>query len=329
MPRYFLGVDIGNTKSHAVIADEHGQALGFGAGGCGNHEVVGEEGFKATLQSITQAALQNAGITAPDIVGAGFGVAGFDWPSDRPMMDRVISALGLVNARYDVVNDGMIGLLAGAKQGWGVNVSAGTSSNARGRDVHGKEGRVTGNGATFGEYGGGHELVEKAVEAIGRAWSKRGPETLLTQLFIERVGAKGAADFLEGVARGRYHVHATDAPLVFDAAKQGDVVAREAILWMGRELGNLAVGIIRQLELEDQAFEVVLAGSFYDGSPLVMAAMRAVILEVAPGAILTRLNAPPVVGSVLLGMEQAGVDFAPLRKQLLASTNRLFQLAQK
>ena len=33
--KYFLGVDIGGTKSHALIADENGQAVGFGQAGAG------------------------------------------------------------------------------------------------------------------------------------------------------------------------------------------------------------------------------------------------------------------------------------------------------
>lgn len=31
MAKPLLGVDIGGTKSHALLADETGQALGFGA----------------------------------------------------------------------------------------------------------------------------------------------------------------------------------------------------------------------------------------------------------------------------------------------------------
>ena len=33
MTRYYLGVDIGATKSHALIADETGRVVGFGAAG--------------------------------------------------------------------------------------------------------------------------------------------------------------------------------------------------------------------------------------------------------------------------------------------------------
>ena len=39
---YFLGIDIGGTKSHAMIVDQTGEILGFYESGAGNHEVVHE-----------------------------------------------------------------------------------------------------------------------------------------------------------------------------------------------------------------------------------------------------------------------------------------------
>ena len=47
--RYFLGVDIGATKTHALIADATGRVVGFGQAGPGNHETVGYEGLIAAL----------------------------------------------------------------------------------------------------------------------------------------------------------------------------------------------------------------------------------------------------------------------------------------
>ena len=41
MASFFLGLDIGATKSQALVANEEGQALGYGLAGPGNHEVVG------------------------------------------------------------------------------------------------------------------------------------------------------------------------------------------------------------------------------------------------------------------------------------------------
>ena len=61
MAKYFLGVDIGATKSHALIADETGQALALGVGGAGNYEVVGYQGLATILNDITNKALTVAG----------------------------------------------------------------------------------------------------------------------------------------------------------------------------------------------------------------------------------------------------------------------------
>jgi N-acetylglucosamine kinase-like BadF-type ATPase len=324
MTRYFLGIDVGGTKSHALIADEDGHAVGFGEGGPGNYEVVGWDGLRRTLQAITDQALASAGITRERIAGAGFGVAGYDWPGEREPTCQAIDALGL-SAPYELVNDAVVGLLAGAAQGWGVVVVAGTSNNCRGRDRQGREGRITGCGPQFAEYGGASEMVARVVQIITLAWSKRGPDTRLTEAFIELTGAADVLDLLEGLALGRYRLSAAAAPLIFQVAAEGDAVAQEVIRWAGRELGSLAVGVIRQLGMEALAFEVVLAGSLYEGGSTLIEPLRETIQAVAPGARLVRLTAPPVVGGVLLGMEQVGMKPFSLRQTLIESTNKLLK----
>ncbi|MBN2148090.1 MAG: hypothetical protein JW726_11915, partial [Anaerolineales bacterium] len=84
MSAYFLGIDIGGSKSHALIADETGRAIGFGKAGAGSWEAVGYPVLTQVLQSITSQALSLAGIRIEQISGAGLGVAGFDWPSQLP-----------------------------------------------------------------------------------------------------------------------------------------------------------------------------------------------------------------------------------------------------
>jgi N-acetylglucosamine kinase-like BadF-type ATPase len=69
MADYFLGVDIGATKSHALICDAEGQAAGVGIGGPGNHESIGKAGFEQVLNTVTAAALAQAGITSAEIAG--------------------------------------------------------------------------------------------------------------------------------------------------------------------------------------------------------------------------------------------------------------------
>jgi N-acetylglucosamine kinase-like BadF-type ATPase len=321
MTRYFLGVDVGATKTHALVADDGGRALGFGESGPGNPDGVGYDGLARVLCTATEEALAASGVTSDEIAGAGFGIGGYDWPSQREPMLQAIQSLGL-NAPLEIVNDAIIGLLAGAAEGWGVAVVAGTSCNCWGWDQNRREGRMTGF-SWLGEAAGGSELGLRALQSVALEWTRRGPPTRLSQAFVELANVQDVAALLEGLTIGRVHVGSEAAPVVFHVAAEGDPVARDLVLWAGRELGSLAVGVIRQLNLEAHAFDVVLAGSFFDGSPLLAEAMRGVVHVVAPGARLVRLSVPPVVGGVLLGMEQAGMAPSPVREALIESTDEL------
>jgi N-acetylglucosamine kinase-like BadF-type ATPase len=321
MSRHYLGVDVGATKTHALIADDRGRALGLGEGGPGNPEGVGYEGLAQVLQVAVRGALAAAGVSTGQIAGAGFGIGGYDWPSQREPMLGAIRPLGL-SAPLEIVNDAIIGLLAGAEEGWGVAVVAGTSCNAWGWDRDRRVGRMTGF-SWLGEGAGGGELILKALQAVALEWTWRSPPTRLTQAFVELAGVQGVEDLLEGLTLGRIYLGAEAAPVVFRVAAEGDAVAHDLILWAGRELGSMAIGVIRQLGFEELAFDVVLAGSFFNGSPLLAGTARETVHAVAPGARFVRLHVPPVVGGVLLGMEQAGLDPSPLRAALIQSADEL------
>jgi N-acetylglucosamine kinase-like BadF-type ATPase len=317
---YYLGVDIGATKSHALIADQEGRALGFGQAGPGNHEVVGWEGHRRILGEITKQAVESAGISLKEIRGAGFGMAGFDWPSQRKPTMEAIASLSL-DCPVEAVNDAVIGIFAGTSQGWGVSIVAGTGENCWGVDTERNYGRMTGNSMLMDEYGGAGTIVYKAIREIARAWSQRGPKTELTEVFISHTGATNCDDLLEGIVTGFYDVDAELAPLVFEVAESGDHIANEIIKWAGNGLGEMINGVIRQLGFETLEFEVVMAGSTFKGGDLLIKPMKDKVWEFAPGANFVRLKSPPVVGGVLLGMEMAGYDGNPHRANLIETTS--------
>jgi N-acetylglucosamine kinase-like BadF-type ATPase len=323
MSRYFLGGDVGATKTHALIADESGQAVGFGEAGPGNHEVVGYDGLSAALETAVSGALAAAGLARQQIAGAGFGVAGYDWPSEREPTLVAIRSLGL-GAPVDAVNDTTLGLLAGAAEGWGVAVVSGTGCNCRGWDrSRQREGKVTGHGIWMGEAAGASELIFKTLQAIAREWTRRGPPTQLTPAFVEHTGSRSIEEFLENLTIGNIDVDASAARLVFQVAARGDPVAMGLIRWAGCELGELACAVIRQLEFEKLAFDVVLIGSMFDGGPMLIEPMRQTIQARAPGAYLVRLTVPPVIGAVVLGMQQAGLAALDRRGALMASARKI------
>ena len=317
MTGYYLGVDIGGTKSHALIADSSGNALGFGTYGAGNHEEVGYEGLSVALQTVSEKALGIAGLSKSQISSAGFGVAGYDWPSELQPTLEAIHSIGL-SCPVEAVNDTIIGLLAGTTRGWGVAVVAGTGTNCWGWDEQHHIGRVTGVG--FGEHGGAGNLVERALVAIAYQWTKRGPETKLTDEFLRLTGAKDIPTLLEGLEMGNIFLHPDYAPVVYQVACNQDPVALSIIYWAGSELGHTAVAVIRQLGLQQKDFEVVLVGSLYDMGEMLIAPMREVIVQEAPYAHLVRLSAPPVVGGVLLAMQHQGIEASSIREHLIDST---------
>ncbi|MFN8417825.1 MAG: BadF/BadG/BcrA/BcrD ATPase family protein [Anaerolineae bacterium] len=324
MSAYYLGVDVGSSKTHGMIVDQDGEILGFAQDGAGNHETVGVDEFRAVVHRVVNATRARANLEQAPITGMGFGVAGYDWESDLPLMRSVIDSLGL-NAPYQVVSDAMPGLIAGSRRGWGVCVTAGTGVNARGRDeTHQRLGRITGNSASFGEYGGGGELARQAIQLISRAWSLRGEQTILTDLFCAKYGAPDATELLEGLARGRYHIKAMDALMVFEAADRGDAVALKLLHWSAEELANIAIGVIRQLDIQDKAFEVILSGSLFKSGARIIDVMRDEVHKVAPAAEMVRLEAPPCVGAVMLGMEAAGIDYRPLREKLITNARAYY-----
>lgn len=316
--RYLLGVDVGNTKTHALIATFSGEVKGFAEVGCGNYEVLGPVGYAAALRQVTDLVLADAGISQAEIAGMGFGIAGYDWPSERAIIAQGIEALG-IEAPYDFVNDVEIGLIAGSTRGWGVAVDAGTGNNVRGRDETARTGRITGNSVRFGEFGGGSELIWRAISAVSYAWTQRGPQTALSEAFLEVSGVESVDRLLEELAMQRLRPTSEYAMAVFQVAAQGDRIAQEVIRWNAEELAESTKAVIRQLDLQEKSFDVVLIGSLFKAGEAYIGPYRERVLAFAPGAVLIHLDAPPVVGAVLLAAEATGVAAGAIREILIQS----------
>lgn len=317
--RYFLGIDVGSSKTHALIVDETGRCVGFGKAWGGNHQTVGYDGFFHVIETSFDMAREMGGVEKSRIAGAGFGVAGYDFPSDREAHLCEIAKLGLA-CPVEIANDGMNGLLAGATRGVGVNVTAGSSNNARGRNRDGREGRIVGNGAPFGELGGGTEIVQHGLQKVNHAWIKRIPPTALTQIYLEATGAKDEMDLMEGLSNEQYHLFPFMAVQIIQAARDGDAAAREVIRFAGEELGWLAVSVARQIEMEQDELEVIQSGSIFEAGGIITEPMKAIVLAHCPKAKMIRLDCPPVVGAVILGMEQAGFDGYAVRDEMAKTT---------
>lgn len=316
---YFLGVDVGGTKTHALLSEENGRVVGFATGGPGNWEGIGYDGLTRVLQEVLGKVTEAAGINVKDIVGAGMGIGGYDWPSQHQAHMDAIRPIGL-NCPLEIVNDATLGLLAGASEGWGISVVSGTGCNCRGwsKDLK-HEGRVVGGADWSGEAAGGYDILVRAMQAVTYEWDQRGPATALTGEFIQATGAENLGDLIEGLYTWKYRLEQVDVKTIFKVAARGDRVALAVVRWAGEQLGDMACGVIRQLGLEKEYFDVVLIGSLFDGHPLMSETLMETVQKIAPGAQPVRLTVPPVVGGVILGMQKAGLDARPWRPKLVST----------
>jgi N-acetylglucosamine kinase-like BadF-type ATPase len=321
--RYFLGGDVGSSKTQVMVGDETGRVLGMGKSGAGNHETVGYDGLTNAVRDAAQEALQRANLPPERLARMGFGISGYDWLAEQGPTFEALARVGLP-APFSIVNDALIGLLAGAESGWGIAVVAGSGCNCRGWDrTRQRHGQVTGGGWRMGEAAGASDLVQRAIQAVAQAWTRRAPPTKLADAFLAETGAADVTDLLEGLVNERYFIPSSAAPVIFRVAAGGDAVAQRLLRWGGQELGELANAVIRQLEFELMEFEVVLVGNLFKGGDFLIQPMQETIRAFAPLAQFVPLMAPPVSGAVLLAMEGEGIRPTPaMRTTLRAHLNR-------
>jgi hypothetical protein len=77
----------------------------------------------------------------------------------------------------------------------------------------------------------------------------------------------------------------------------------------------MATAAIRRLRLGGDAFDVVLGGGLFRGADgSLLGRIGAGIATAAPRASVVRLTAPPIVGAVLLGLDELGAGSAAKRR---------------
>jgi len=319
MPLY-LGIDVGGTKTDAIIADHTGKILGTGRAGPANWEVVSLDGTYHELTQALDQALDSAGVQRSELCAGGYGLAGLDWPADEPRLREVVARLGVPGPQV-LVNDGFVALRAGSDDGAGVAIISGTGSTIAGRNRHGDQLRTFGLGMEWGDCGAASDIVDLATRAVVHAYTGRGQQTSLTNRLLRAYQVEDVPALAERVSRGQAPPPDGQlAPLVFAAAAEGDIVAREVLRSIAEELGANAAAVARRLGFGDQPFPLVLAGSvFRANAGLLPDLVLHYARESAPGAQLERLSCPPVVGGVLLALDATGIaETRAVRQRLIA-----------
>jgi N-acetylglucosamine kinase-like BadF-type ATPase len=315
--RLVLGVDGGGSKTHAMVADERGRVLGFASSDRSNWEDTGLDGARIALEKAITGALAAAGVMAGELAASALGLAGLDWDDDRPMLAALIDPLGL-GGPMALDNDAFIALRAGTAEPSGVVVIAGTGTVAAGRDRAGRTFRTLGLGPMYGDFGSATDVAEEGIRAVAEAWTGGGPATSLSELLPPLAGCASPEELLRRFSRGAIPLPPA-APLVLREAAAGDQACRAIVVQAGKALGEAAALVARRLGMEDEAFDMVMAGGLFRGrSRLLETNLAEALHRVAPRALPVRLACKPVVGAVLEALLLAGAEVSPeVRRQLV------------
>lgn len=308
---YVIGVDAGGTKSFCLAAELDGTIKGFGKAGPGSYEVVGLPTAKVNILKCVERAINQGGPAKDEVRQGVFALAGADfYPEDFKMLTQAMEDLHIAR-RCTVKNDSIAGLRAGIRRPFGVCIIMGSGYNGAGIGKDGTEVRYISEGFLYGDVGGGHTIAREVLHHAFRSWDGRGRKTILEQ----KVKEYFAFDDMYELARHLYYNREPHkripglCPLCFDAACEGDAVAVELITRFGVEAGASANNLIRKLGLEDDEFEVVLAGSVFKGKgALMIDTVKKTIKPVAPKAHVITPRYEPVVGALMIALEEAGVE---------------------
>ncbi len=307
--RVYLGVDGGNTKTLAFVADEAGQIIGVGRSG--NSDIYTHptpESCFNMIAAAVQPALEMAGADRTEIASACYSLAGADWQEDYDELRGGMVAYGL-GARIAVYNDAIGALRAGSPDGTGVVITCGTGGAMGARNANGEYWHTS----YWQDSMCGRDLGYQAMRAVRHADIGIEQPTALTAALLDHFKVDSVAGMirhftLRGCKPPNDVEVARLAPIVLDLAEQGDAVAHAMIVDHGVRLAQYGLAAARKVGIEHTPFHLILNGGvFRHTGRLLRDTIVETIRSVSPGVTVYMSRYEPVIGALMLAYEADGL----------------------
>ncbi|MER3472677.1 MAG: hypothetical protein C4335_01295 [Armatimonadota bacterium] len=265
-----LAIDAGGTKTDLLWAQPDGRMLARVAGQGINIASRPPERWQDVLEEL----LERAGVERETVSVVCAGVAGYTLPDRRQLFEQILQRL-LPRSRVLVLPDYAIALEGATGGEAGVLVIAGTGSIAYGRDRDGKLMRAGGWGYLLGDEGSGFWIGREAVRVALAAMEGWGESTRLREVLAETFGTTDCGEWLSVLYRAQnpQTLLAQMAPLVSEAAEQGDAPAQGILLAAGDHLAGLVVHLSRLLHLSED-FPVCTVGGVWKSQTILLKRFR-------------------------------------------------------
>lgn len=264
---FYLGIDGGGTRTRAVLVDENGRFQGYGVSGSANYDDVGITVAQANIETAVHAAFHQANQPVQPCAAAFLGLAGIVSENDRAIIHAIAATLNLAPPdKVGVDHDIRIALAGGLSGRPGIALIAGTGSAAYGRNADGETWRAGGWGQLIGDEGSSYWLGVQAMRAAVAANDGRGAKTALKTAVLTHLALTDINDIMhhlyhQGMSRSEI---AALAPLVVEAAENGDVAANGLLDKAAHDLALCVTAVATKLHLLEQSELVFIGGLLND-----------------------------------------------------------------
>jgi N-acetylglucosamine kinase-like BadF-type ATPase len=307
-----LAVDGGGSKIDVVLVARDGSVVG-GARVRPPDGNGRDPSHSGPVMEAVDAALLDAGIDpgpGPVAKVGVFCLAGADLPADDRRIHRWLRERDWTTETL-LRNDTFAVLRAGTDRTWGVGVVCGFGTNCSAVAPDGRTFRLPALGWIAGDWGGGSDIGEAALWHAMRSEDGRGDRTLMATSVPGHFGLRRPRQLMEAMYFGKISTGrvAELPPLVFAAADEGDAVARSIVERQADEIVSMAGTAIRRLRMARLDVHVVLGGGiFRNGFAPFFERIEEGLCRIAPAASVRILEAPPVAGAALLGLDHLGAS---------------------
>ena len=296
----YIGLDAGGSKTELLAASHQRDELLNLFSSSANPARVGFSGSIGVLSRLIRQAME--ALPNRKVAAVCAGIAGAGRPAEQRRIHEGISAeiSELAGEHLLITHDADIALEAAFESEGGIMVIAGTGSVALARTNDGRTKRVGGWGYLIGDEGSGYALGVYAMRAYAHALDG-GPQTTLQERIAKEYDIRDSTELIFRVYEEKMPLQKL-APLVVNAAMDGDDVALQIVETQARELAAQ----VRWLADRDDDImpQIALLGGVAN-EPFYHTVLKNALLEVLAGWSIIQPKNRPVVGAWRLAQQRA------------------------
>lgn len=308
-----IGIDGGGTKTHAILADSHGNTITQYITGPSNPNAVSPEALEHTFKSIFAHLKREYPEEFNKVSGVYAGIAGAGSKNSQQQLHKLISLYIPNNCRLQVEVDALNALYSGTFGKPGIVHISGTGSVSYGINHQHKQDRVGGWGHLLGDEGSGYDIGKNGISAALRFFDGRSHETILLEMIYDYFNAKHVREVIDQIyfSAESKKIIASMAKLVFNAYKAGDIPAKEIIENAAKEIVLSILTLHEKLFPDNRYVKAILCGGIFQDDAILPPLVKEGIMNGEHNITIVQPTLLPAQGSLIGCYLSLGKNITP------------------